>query len=88
MICENLVFSLPNENFNFRWEGVFVENHDLFHTYVYTLREVQEFGGRGGAGGREGWAGGRGGYRKVSLLPPSGGPIFHFQVPLRFAAAM
>ena len=59
-----------------------------FALIICMLKELKESGGRGGVGGREGWAGGRGGDRRVSLLPPSGGPIFNFQVPLRFVAAM
>ena len=53
-----------------------------------VLKEVKGFGGWGGVGGWEGWAGGRGGDRGVSPLPPSGGPIFDFEVPQRFVEAM
>ena len=87
-----------------RWGVIFIEHSycfaqtlpfgasqgkSIFSIFVFcVLKEVKGFGGWGGVGGWEGWAGGRGGDRGVSPLPPSGGPIFDFEVPQRFVEAM
>ena len=75
--------------FRFSLGSGFSSKTPIYSELIFCMvKELQESGGRGGVGGREGWAGGRGGDRRVSLLPPSGGPIFYFKVPLRFVAAM